>query len=240
MTEPLNLARFCIEARALDPATADRPAFTFVRDEGDESWSYAGLWARIQRTGRGLLARGLVAGDRVLLRLPHSPDYAFAFFGATLAGLVPIPASPALTEQEAQFFVDDAEPRAIVTTEEMRLPGFGGTQGGIEILDSELATLDGEGPLPETQAEDPAFLIYTSGTTARPKGVLHAHRTLRGRALMRDSWQGFGVGDTTLHAGALNWTYTLGVGLMDAWAAGAHAVLFGGEYGVPSQSEASR
>ena len=71
VTEPLNLARFCIEARALDPATADRPAFTFVRDEGDESWSYAELWARIQRTGRGLLARGLVAGDRVLLRLPH-------------------------------------------------------------------------------------------------------------------------------------------------------------------------
>ena len=226
MTEPLNLARFCIEARALDPATADRPAFTFVRDEGDESWSYAELWARIQRTGRGLLARGLVAGDRVLLRLPHSPDYAFAFFGATLAGLVPIPASPALTEQEAQFFVDDAEPRAIVTTEEMRLTNF----DGIELLEGELATLDGEGPLPETLAEDPAFLIYTSGTTARPKGVLHAHRAIHGRALMREGWQDFRESDTTLHAGTLNWSYTLGVGLMDPWAAGAHAVLFGGSH----------
>ncbi len=230
VTETLNLARFCLETRALDPATADRPAFTFVRDEGDESWSYAELWARIQRTARGLLARGLVAGDRVLLRLPHSPDYAFAFFGATLAGLVPIPASPALTEQEAQFFVDDAEPRAIVTTEQMRLPGFGGTRGGIELLEGELATLDGEGPLPETLAEDPAFLIYTSGTTARPKGVLHAHRAIHGRALMREGWQDFRESDTTLHAGTLNWSYTLGVGLMDPWAAGAHAVLFGGSH----------
>ena len=41
-----------------------------------------------------------------------------------------------------------------------------------------------------TAAEDPAFLIYTSGTTSHPKGVLHAHRSLRGRALMRDAWQG--------------------------------------------------
>ena len=82
-TGTLNLARFCLEARAGDPATADRTAFTFVRDDGDKAWTYADLWARIQRIGRGLLARGLEPGDRVLLRLPHSPDYAFAFFGAT-------------------------------------------------------------------------------------------------------------------------------------------------------------
>jgi len=222
----LNLARFCLEARAGDPATADRTAFTFVRDDGDEEWTYAELWARIQRIGRGLLARGLEPGDRVLLRLPHSPDYAFAFFGATVAGLVPIPASPALTEEEAQFFVDDSQPRAIVTTEAMRLSAF----RGIEIFDGDLDSLDGDGPLPMTQAEDPAFLIYTSGTTARPKGVLHAHRTIHGRALMREGWQDFGERDTTLHAGTLNWSYTLGVGLMDPWAAGAHAVLFGGTY----------
>ena len=47
---------------------------------------------------------------------------------------------------------------------------------------------------------------------------------------MRDSWQGFGPDDVTLHAGTLNWSYTLGVGLLDPWAAGSHAVLFGGEY----------
>ena len=47
---------------------------------------------------------------------------------------------------------------------------------------------------------------------------------------MREGWQGFQPGDVTLHAGTLNWSYTLGVGLMDAWAAGAHAVLFGGTY----------
>ncbi len=223
MSDRLNLARYCLQSRADDAASAARPAFTFVHADRDQTWSYAETWERVQRIGRGLLARGLKPGDRVLVRLPHSPDYAFAFFGATVAGLVPIPASPQLTTEEAAFLVDDSEAHAIVATPEMRLPGF----EGLELFASELETLDGpssEG-LPETDAEDPAFLIYTSGTASHPKGVLHAHRSIRGRALMRQGWQGFQADDVTLHAGMLNWSYTLGVGLMDPWAAGAHAIL---------------
>ena len=232
----LNLARYCLEARALDPSSAGRAAFTFARSYDDasldETWTYAEAWARVQRIARGLLERGLAPGDRVLLRLPHSPDYAFAFFGANLAGLVPIPASPQLTAEEAAFLLADADARAVIATPELRIEGF----AGIEVLAADLRALDGPGPLPETAAQDPAFLIYTSGTTARPKGVLHAQRTVLGRALMRDAWEGFGPTDVTLHAGTLNWSYTLGVGLMDPWAAGAHAVLFGGEYDGASRS----
>ncbi len=221
---PLNIARACLEARALDPRSADRPAFTFLHGDRTESWTYAEAWARVQRIGRGLLARGLAPGDRVLLRLPHSPAYAFAFFGANVAGLVPIPASPQLTAEEAAFLAEDAEPSAAFTTPELALPGFAGLALGADDLD----TLDGAGELPETAAEDPGYLIYTSGTQARPKGVLHAQRTLYGRALMWDAWEGFGPDDTTLHAGTLNWSYTLGVGLMDVWAVGGHALLYGG------------
>ena len=228
--ERLNLARWCLEGRAGDPALAGAAAFTFVDAEaGDRSWTSAEVWERVQGIGRGLLALGLEPGERVLVRLPHSPEYAFAFFGATVAGLVPIPASPMLTAEETEFLLSDSGARAVVATPELVPAGF----DGVVALDGELAGLDGSGGdgsggLPETRAEDPAFLIYTSGTTSRPKGVLHAHRTVRGRALMREGWQGFERGDVTLHAGTLNWSYTLGVGLMDAWAAGAHAVLRGG------------
>ena len=223
--DPLNLARHCLEARALDPSSAGRVAFTFVDPESeDRAWSYAEVWARVEAIARGLLATDLDRGDRVLVRLPHSPDYAFAFFGATLAGLVPIPASPMLTDEETTFLLEDSGATAIVAPAELHPAGF----AGITVTPEELATLDGPGSLPETDAEDPAFLIYTSGTTAKPKGVLHAHRTVRGRALMREGWQGFEGSDVTLHAGTLNWSYTLGVGLMDPWAAGAHAVLRGG------------
>ena len=80
-----------------------------------------------------------------------------------------------------------------------------------------------------TLAEDPAFLIYTSGTTAHPKGVLHAHRSALGRRPMYQGWYGITADDRVLHAGAFNWTFTLGVGLTDPWANGATAIVMTGE-----------
>jgi acetyl-CoA synthetase len=76
-----------------------------------------------------------------------------------------------------------------------------------------------------TKADDPAFLIYTSGTTSRPKGVLHAHRSVLGRRPMVEGWYGLSAEDRVLHAGAFNWTYTLGTGLSDPWANGATAIV---------------
>jgi acyl-coenzyme A synthetase/AMP-(fatty) acid ligase len=220
-----NLARASLGAQAEDPRFASLPAFSFIDGDRVERWTYAEAWAEVQRIARGLLSDGLAPGDRVLVRLPHSPAYAFAFFGANLAGLVPVPASPQLTAEEADFLAADSEARALITSQELRPADFRG-----RVLTTEdLARLDGDARLPQTAAEDPAYLIYTSGTTARPKGVLHAQRVLRGRMLMlTDAWEALQPSDVTMHAGTLNWSYTMGAGLMDPWLAGAHACLVAG------------
>ena len=98
------------------------------------------------------------------------------------------------------------------------------------IDDSELARLSAFPPrgFAGTTPDDPAFLIYTSGTSDQPKGVLHAQRVILGRAPMLDHWLGLSESDIMLHAGAINWTFTLGVGLMDPFARGASAVLYHG------------
>src|SRR5690606_19002458 len=125
---------------ATDPAHADRPALTFISSEGgtDEVHTFAEVWARVQRIARGLLATRLQPGDRVLVRLPHSPDYAFAFLGATLAGLVPIPANPTLTPEEAAFLLEDADAAALVCTPETAIDGF----EGVTVSPHDLATMD--------------------------------------------------------------------------------------------------
>ena len=229
--EPFNLARACLEARAADPRSAQRLAFSFVDGEHAQRWSYADAWAAVARMAHALLAAGLAPGDRLVILLPHSPQYAFAFFGAVAAGLVPVPASPQFTDAEAAFVAADAEAAALLTTRDRDFAAALPAHCRVlhpDALDAFPASLD-TAPLPQTYAEDPAYLQYTSGTTARPKGVLHAHRVLRGRAPMHgDAWQALRPDDVTLHAGALNWSYTLGVGLMDPWSVGAHAVLVAG------------
>jgi len=80
----------------------------------------------------------------------------------------------------------------------------------------------------DTGANDPAYLVYTSGTTSRPKGVLHAHRAAWARRIMYPHWMGLTRDDAMLHAGAINWTYTLGVGVIDPLASGARAILYNG------------
>jgi acyl-coenzyme A synthetase/AMP-(fatty) acid ligase len=71
----------------------------------------------------------------------------------------------------------------------------------------------------------PAFIIYTSGTGGRPTPVVHAHRAIWARQMMWDGWYGLREDDHMLHAGAFNWTYTLGTGLLDPWAIGATALI---------------
>ncbi len=212
-------------------ARPDHTALTVSRGEGDEKrWSFGGFFDAATRLAGGLREQGVARAERVVLRLEDSSDFALAFFASLAAGLVPVPTSAQLTERELRWIVGDAEARLLITSD--ALAPEGALPGDVRILASEafgkLKAYAGAPFLAETRAEDPAFLIYTSGTTERPKGVLHAQRNAWGRRPMIEGWTGLQAGDVMLHAGRLNWTYTLGVGLMDPWSVGASAVLYDG------------
>jgi len=223
-----NLARHCLERRAA--TQPDKTALIVVGDaaapEAAERWSYGALDRAVRAVAAGLEDAGLQAGARLLLRLPNSSDYALMFFGAIAAGLVPVPLSAELTEAEVAFLLEDSQAGAMALGGDLAAPA------GVRLIDeAAIAALKRHAPragYADTAAEDPAYMIYTSGTSRRPKGVVHAHRVALGRAPMHGAWQGIGPGDIVLHAGAFNWSYTLGVGLIDPWSVGATAVLYTG------------
>jgi acyl-coenzyme A synthetase/AMP-(fatty) acid ligase len=225
-----NLAGYCLGRAAA--RTPGKTALLVIADAAAplaaaEQWSYGALDEAARRVAAGLLALGLAPGERLMIRLPNTSDYALLFFGAIAAGIVPLPVSPQLTAAEADAVLADSGAAAVALAGGLPAPST-----SARILDAAaIRALKGSAPLPayaDTAAEDPGFLIYTSGTSRRPKGVLHAQRSAWGRRPMYDGWSAMEPGDVVLHAGAFNWTYTIGVGLTDPWANGATAVLYNG------------
>jgi acetyl-CoA synthetase len=228
--------RFNMAAYAIGRAAAARPqhpALLVMADpDGDpaETWTFASLEDAVLRMAGALQAVGLKPGTRILIRLENTSAYALLFFGAIAGGFVPLPTSAQLTAHEVQFLLDDSDAEAIALGHEL---GLRKVPAGVHVFDAEaVARMLREGPRAEyadTAADDPAFLIYTSGTTALPKGVLHAQRSAFGRRPMYQGWYGIGATDRMLHAGAFNWTFTLGTGLTDPWANGTTSIIYTGE-----------
>lgn len=224
---PFGMSAYCVA----DPAerAPDRVALVVVHGPDAEStWTFAEVDDVVRAVAAGLLALGLSPGDRVLLRMGNRAEFPFVFFGAIAAGLVAVPTSAQLTAGEAGALLRDCGARAVALDPDLDLD----VPDGVHVVTAE--TVDGWLAGGERVDHDlgdpdrPAFITYTSGTTGRPKGVAHAHRSAWGRRPMYQGWYGLGEGDVMVHAGALNWTYTLGVGLTDPWANAATAIVYDG------------
>jgi len=229
---PFNMADYAIgrAAREMPDKTALLVYDTRTPTRPRESWTFAEIEDAILRLAAGLSARGLKRGDRIAIRLGNSSQSALLFFAAIAGGFIALPLSEQLTPTELKSLLADGGAAAIATS--VPLPDDV-TGANVLVLSSEDIASLMQSPVradyAQTTADDPAFLIYTSGTTSRPKGVLHAHRSALGRRPMYQGWYGINSEDRMLHAGAFNWTFTLGVGLTDPWANGATAIVCTGE-----------
>ena len=165
-------------------------------------------------------------GDRLVLRVGNEPAFPILFFAATGIGALPVPTSAQLTVPEIDAIIARVEPAAVCLGDGLAPP-----TAPVRLFDSAaIAEMARATPAPfhDTAAGDPAYIIFTSGTGGAPKGVVHAHRAGWARRMMWQGWYGLSETDRMLHAGAFNWTYTLGTGLTDPWAVGATAIIYTG------------
>lgn len=229
--ELLNIGLACTDAH-LGTAVEERTAMIVEDDAlGTSAITYRELAERTGRFAQLLRSLGVAAGDRVLVRLPNGLDYPTAFLGSMKRGAIAVPTSTLLTAEEVRYLLEDSQAVALVidaaawTAMQGHLRGAGALRDVIiagEPLARALAAIDRVEPAEKTRSDDPAYLVYTSGTTGYPKGVLHGHRSLIGRTPAATSWFDFAADDAgpkapdrILHSGKFNWTYVLGSGLMD-------------------------
>ncbi|TLP64284.1 acyl--CoA ligase [Parasedimentitalea maritima] len=216
---PFNLAAHVLRHA---PTAPDKLALSVLSRTSTQNWTYRALEAAVRGTGTGLLQSGLVAGDVLLMRLGNTVEFPIAYLGAIAAGLVPVPTSSQLTAPETVKMIADLAPAAILRDPDVAC----GSHPNQITTDSLLSMRD----LPpcEYALGDPerlAYLVYTSGTSGNPRAVAHAHRAIWARQMMISGWYDLHSDDLLLHAGAFNWTYTLGTGLMDPWTMGATALI---------------
>ncbi|QGM46304.1 acyl-CoA synthetase [Methylocystis heyeri] len=232
MREPVphrfNLARYCLAENARN--SPDKAALAIIGDDSVLRWTYGELDEKVRRLAAGFVSLGLPPKARIMIRMGNEADAALAYFAAIAAGYVALLASSQLTFEEADFLRGDCEASALVLGAAFAHEAY--ESESLQVLSPpDLESLQKTAPLADyadTGADDPAYMVYTSGTTSRPKGVMHAHRAAWARRVMYPHWMGLGPGDVMLHAGAINWTYTLGVGVVDPLACGAQAVLYNG------------
>lgn len=170
-----------------------------------ETLTYADLARRTQAVGAALRRRGLEPGDRVVFYTGDKTPMLLGHLGVMLAGGVSLPLNPRFTRDEMRYFLRDSGARFAVAAgeEAARLESLRPDAPDLrEVLHPHelAAATEDDGVSPDIAADDPALILYSSGTTGAPKGAVHTHRNLAAalRAL-QICWQ-FTPDDTLLNA----------------------------------------
>ena len=145
-------------------------------EDGKKSLTFEEVWQLAQNVAGHLGSSGVRANDRVALFLEDGSDALCGLIGTWLAGGIPIPMNLSLNEEKIGFIVNQADPHwALVPAD-----GIGDRLAEAKQikLESALSCEKAEVSVPEIASDDDAMILYTSGTTGVPKGVLHSHHAL--------------------------------------------------------------
>ena len=175
-----------------------------VRLPDRDDWLYAELEARASRAAGALADLGVEPGDRVVTQTEKTPEGLALYLGCLKVGAVYVPLNIAYTAAEIGYFLSDAEPALLVCdpsgkgesavpTETLDASGGGSFADRMDAADALETTVS-------RAADDIAAIVYTSGTTGRPKGAMLTHGNLSSNArTLCDAW-GWRSDDVLLHA----------------------------------------
>jgi len=209
--------------------TARRTPARVAVEYGERSWTYEELDAAVSRATSLLLGEGLSRGDRVGAYGHNSDAYLIAFLACARAGLVHVPVNQNLTGDDLAYIVGQSGSTLVLTDPDLaaRLPDGVRTLPLRDADDSLLARLAGATAYdgPEPRSEDLVQLLYTSGTTALPKGAMMTHRALVHEYLSAIAALDLSAGDRPVHSLPLYHSAQMHVFLLPYLAVGATNII---------------
>jgi acyl-coenzyme A synthetase/AMP-(fatty) acid ligase len=215
---------------------ADHEALRAVDSSGSVlSFTFAEVADRAARVSGGLAALGVARGDVVATLMGARPEWVFSMLGAWRLGAVVLPCSEQLRTKDIQLRLAQARPRVVLAAGR----DMEALQPALSLVDPQPAVCDVDaGQLPDgepgeaaaTDLEDPALMIFTSGTVAEPRGVVHVQRYLRGQAIQAEHWFGAREGELAWCTAASGWSKSARNAFVAPWTMGAACLLHEGRF----------
>ena len=204
---------------------SERIAFSMI---GGEDVSYKEVGERVEMVQDMLLDAGVGAGDKVAILSSSMPNWGVSYFAVTTAGMIAVPILPDFTSDELDLIITHSEAKAILVSDKLYTKLSKNTvekfnivirTKGLNII-SQRVTERAEKRVP--QPDDIAAIIYTSGTTSKPKGVMLTHYALAMQLSIIPPLFDYNEEDVLLSILPLSHTYECTLGMIYPFSRGAH------------------
>jgi acyl-coenzyme A synthetase/AMP-(fatty) acid ligase len=214
-------------ADVVDAADPSRPALVAIAADGERrEVTFGEVADRSARLAGALVARGVGRGDVVMTVVGNRPEWAYAMLACWRIGAVAQPCSEQLRPADLRARMDRVEPRAVVAdARDLELVADAGFGGPVLAVPGESLLEAAPAPAAELSANDPALIVFTSGTAGEPKPIRHGHGYLSGQSVQAEHWYGARPGDLCWCTAASGWSLSARNAFVAAWLRGATALL---------------
>ena len=206
---------------------ASKVAFSMF--EGDDV-TYAEVGRRIEKVQEILTGAGLRAGDKVALLSSNMPNWGVCYFAVTSAGMVAVPILPDFSGEELDMIIAHSEAKALLVSDRLftKLSKQTIERLNVVVRTKNLGVIAqrvrGEGTMAVPKPDDLAVIIYTSGTTSKPKGVMLTHAALCAQVGISSGIFPVLPDDVFLSVLPLSHTYECSIGMIYPFSMGARVV----------------
>ena len=214
-----EIVKHCVEK------FSERIAFSMI---GGEDVSYKEVGERVEKVKEMLLNAGVGKGDKVAILSSSMPNWGVAYFAVTSAGMVAVPILPDFTGAELDLIIEHSEAKAILVSDKLYTKLSKETvekmnivirTKGLNVI-SQRVEERAEAAIPKP--EDLAVIIYTSGTTSKPKGVMLTHYNISAQTTIIPPLFDYNQDDVLLSILPLAHTYECTLGMIYPFSRGAH------------------